>query len=158
MRIRSLVVLLLMLLATSAKAQHLADLFRQIPDSITPYLSQNNRLDFIDFMESGMKAEVRNRLGGTSEMTALTSDSLSIRMSEALRVDMLLLTPLEPVDSCSQVVCVISTYGTDSLSLQSRVAYYTTLWTPLSIIPRLSPADERRVQALEVQTILKRDE
>lgn len=171
MRIRSLIVPLLMLLATSARGinnmilppskgepEGVAEIFRQIPDSLTPYLSRNNRLDFIDFMESGMKAEVRNRMGGTSEMTALTADSLSIRMSEALRVDMLLLTPLEPLDSCSQVVCVVSTYGTDSLSLESRVAYYTTRWTPLSTIPRLSPFDARRVQALEVQTILKRDE
>ena len=158
MNIRSLIVPLLMLLATSARAQNLTEIFRQIPDTLTPYLSQNNRLDFIDFMESNMKAEVRHRLGGTSEMTALTADSLSIRMSEALRIDMLLLTPVEPVDSSRQVVCVVSTYGTDSLGLESCVAYYTTRWAPLTTTPRLSPADERRVRTLEVQTILKRDD
>lgn len=171
MRIRSLIVPLLMLLATSARGinnnilplakgepEGVADIFRQIPDTLTPYLSQNNRLDFIDFMESNMKAEVRNRLGGTSEMTALTADSLSIRMSEALRIDMLLLTPVEPVDSSRQVVCVVSTYGTDSLGQESRVAYYTTRWSPLTTTPSLSPADKRRVKALEVQTILKRDD
>ena len=150
--------LALLLIAVHCKSGNLEEIFRQIPDSLTPYLSQNNRLDFIDFMESHMKAEVRNRLGGISEMTALTADSLSIRMSEALRIDMLLLTPVEPVDSSRQVVCVVSTYGTDSLGLESRTVYYTTRWTPLTTSPRLSPADERRVNALKVQTILKRDE
>ncbi len=172
MRFRSSIMSLLLLLTIAAKAVpprilpliegepegvSLSGLFRQIPDSIVPYLSPNNRLDFIDFMESHMKAEVRNRLGGISEMTALTADSLSIRMSEALRIDMLLLTPVAPVDSSRQVICVVSTYGTDSLGLESRTDYYTTRWTPLTTSPRLSPADERRVKALEVQTILKRD-
>ena len=117
--------LALLLIAVHCKSGNLEEIFRQIPDSLTPYLSQNNRLDFIDFMESHMKAEVRNRLGGISEMTALTADSLSIRMSEALRIDMLLLTPVEPVDSSRQVVCVVSTYGTDSLGLESRTVYFS---------------------------------
>jgi hypothetical protein len=158
MRFRSSIMSLLLLLTIAAKAENLTEIFRQIPDSILPYLSPNNRLDFLDFMASHMKAEVRNLLGGTSEMTALTDDSLSIRMSEALRIDILLLTPVAPVDSSRQVVCVVSTYGTDSLGLESRTDYYTTRWTPLTTSPRLSPADERRVKALEVQTILKRDE
>ena len=30
------------------------EVFKAMPDSLIPYLSQNNRLDFIDFMESNM--------------------------------------------------------------------------------------------------------
>ena len=40
------------------------DVFRQMPDSIVPYLTENNRLDFIDFIDSNMKAEVTNAFGG----------------------------------------------------------------------------------------------
>ena len=47
----------------SAQDLKMRDVFKQIPDSLVPYLSQNNRLDFIDFLDSNMKAEVRNKLG-----------------------------------------------------------------------------------------------
>ena len=69
----------------------MADYFRKIPESLLPTLSVNNRLDMLDFMASNMKAEVINRLGGKSEMTSLTDSTLTIRMSNALQVDMLLL-------------------------------------------------------------------
>ena len=41
----------------SAQNLKMRDVFKQIPDSLVPYLSQNNRLDFIDFLDSNMKAE-----------------------------------------------------------------------------------------------------
>ena len=65
----------------SAQDVTIRDIFKQMPDSLMPYLSQNNRLDFIDFLDSHMKAEVRNTLGGTSEMTALADDSLTMKPS-----------------------------------------------------------------------------
>ncbi|MBR1388570.1 MAG: DUF3256 family protein [Prevotella sp.] len=134
------------------------DVFRQMPDSLMPYLSENNRLDFIDFLESNMKAEVKNQLGGISEMTALTDDSLSIQASQALRVDMILLPLIVPTDSCSQVICFVQTFGTDSVSMQTTVEYFTPKWKRLAVNPQLSQAVRKRIEALELQTILKWDE
>ena len=108
------------------------DVFKQMPDSLMPYLTQNNRLDFIDFMESNMKAEVSNLTGGTSEMTALTDDSLSIRMSEALRVDMLLLDLDEPVDSIRQVIVFVETFLADSVYGESVCKTYSVDWQPVT--------------------------
>jgi len=105
-----------------------------------------------------MKAEVRNRLNGTSEMTALTDDSLSIRLSNALRMDILLLTPVEMIDSCRQVVCVVETYGTDFLSLESQTSFYTPQWKKICQMLHLSALDQQRIERLEVQTILKKDD
>jgi len=155
-----LVVGLMLLVSWRGGAQEiltLKDVFRQMPDSLMPYLSENNRLDFIDFLDSGMKAEVRNRLNGTSEMTALTDDSLSIRLSNALRMDILLLTPVEMIDSCRQVVCVVETYGTDFLSLESQTSFYTPQWKKICQMLHLSALDQQRIARLEVQTILKKD-
>ena len=157
-RILIAVLLAVALQGGAQEAPALRDLFCQMPDSLMPYLSQNNRLDFIDFIDSNMKAEVKNSLDGTSEMTALTADSLSIRMSEALRVDMLLLTPAQAVDSCRQVICLVQTFGTDSISLESQVDFYTPEWRKIGIVPIFSPSDQKRIDALKVQTILKRDE
>ena len=114
----------------SAQDLKMRDVFKQIPDSLVPYLSQNNRLDFIDFLDSNMKAEVRNKLGGMSEMTALTDDSLSIRMSNALQVDMLLLKLDQPVDSIQQVVVFSQAFLTDSAHRENSVLFTVPCWKP----------------------------
>ena len=137
----------------------IAGYFREIPDSILPTLSLNNRLDMLDFMESKMKAEVTNCLGGKSEMTLLTDSTLSIQMSKALKVDMLLLTPEASADpETEDVICLIETFGIDSLSLESTVRFFTTSWTFLNEPPQLSLSDQNTISAKKVQTILKRDE
>ena len=137
----------------------MADFFREIPDSLLPTLSVNNRLDMLDFMASNMKAEVTNLLGGKSEMTLLTDSTLSIQMSKALKVDMLLLTPEASADpETEDVICLIETFGIDSLSLESTVRFFTTSWTFLNEPPQLSLSDQNTISAKKVQTILKRDE
>ena len=135
------------------------DVFKQMPDSLLPYLSENNRLDFIDFIDSKMKAEVRNRLGGTSEMTVLTDSTLSIRMSKALQIDMFLLRTTESDGAeGSEVICLIETFGSDSLSLESKVRFYTPAWQLLNHPPHLSSSDQNTISSKKVQTILKRDD
>ena len=137
----------------------IADCFREIPDSLLPTLSRNNRLDMLDFVESKMKAEVTNRLGGKSEMTSLTDSTLSIQMSNALKVDMLLLTPESPADTNSEeVICMIETFGSDSLSLDSKVRFFTLSWELLNEPPQLSVSDKNTISSKKVQTILKWDE
>ena len=152
---RVIVAALLALSASQMSGQRLEirDVFKQMPDSLMPYLSQNNRLDFIDFLDANMKAEVKNRLGGTSEMLGLSSDSLSIRMSSSF------LLPLSaPVDSVSDVVVMVETFLADSVHGQSHVSYFTTDWKKLSAAPPLSDVQQKRIQACVLQTILKKDD
>ena len=52
-----------------------------MPDSLSPLLTAVNRADFIDFLESEMKAEVTNRFGGKSEMTELTPDYIRVQVT-----------------------------------------------------------------------------
>ena len=133
------------------------DAFRQMPDSLLPVLTQNNRLDFLDFHDAGMKAEVKNRLGGTSVMTALTNDSLSLQMSPALRTDMLLLTLDEPLDSVNQVIVVGETFLADSVYGETTVRYFTVGWHPIPV-PSLNKMQQQRIEGLKLQTILKWDD
>ena len=154
---RWLLATLVAIITGQASAQDLkmSDVFKQMPDSLMPYLTTNNRLDFVDFMESGMKAEVTNMMGGVSEMTALSDDSLSIRMSEALRVDMLLLTLDEPLDSIRQVVVMAETFLVDSIYGKTVCHNYTTNWQSLAdvTIP-WSAAQQKRIESLKLQNIL----
>ena len=142
----------------SAQELKMRDVFKQMPDSIMPYLSQNNRLDFIDFLDSGMAAVVRNELGGSSEMTTLADDSLSIEMSEALKTDLLLLPLAEPQDSMTQVVVMVETFLVDSIYGESHISYFTPAWQRMPSEPVLGEAEKQRIKGHIVQNILKKDE
>jgi len=85
---RLLLIFITQLSLLSLHAQTARDYFKQMPDSLMPYLTTNNRLDMIDFMEAGMKSVVTNRLDGETEMLYLSDDSLSVKMSKALLVEM----------------------------------------------------------------------
>ena len=145
-----IVALLLAATCTQASAadRQIRDVFKAMPDSLMPYLSKNNRLDFIDFLDSGMKAEVKNQFGGTSEMLSLTDDSLSIRMNDRLQVDLLLM---------DSVVVMLKTFMVDSVYGQTSIHYYTYDWKPLSK-PVFSDDMQQRIRRLELQNILKRDD
>lgn len=136
----------------------ITDVFKYVPDSLMPYLSLVNRLDFIDYMTSNMKAIVENKMGGTSEMTALTDDSLSIRMNDALRVDMLLLNLDEPVDGIHQVVVFIETFLTDFIYGESVQKVYSTDWQPVTMEISWNECQKKRLSALKLQNIFKRNE
>ena len=135
-----------------AKAQvAMADAFRQMPDSLLPSLTRNNRLDLVDFCEAKMMSVVKNRLDEEVEMTALASDSLSLRMSPALRVDMKLCSTTEAYDSCHQVIAVMHTYFlTDNRGQETALQFYTLRWRPLPFLPGLL--------RLPPSTILKEDD
>ena len=132
----------------SAADVQLREVFKAMPDSLMPYLSKNNRLDFIDFLDSNMQAQVKNQLGGSSEMLSIADDSLSIRMNDALRIDMLL------IDS---VVVMIETFKVDSVYGESSVHYYSLDWKPVAE-PRFSEGQQQRLQRLKLQNIVKRDD
>ena len=150
----------LMAFTSQASAQDLMirDVFKQMPASLLPTLSENNRLDMLDFMASNMKAEVTNLLGGKSEMTLLTDSTLAIRMSTALQVELLLLMPADTDDKNSQVICLIETFGRDSLSLESQVRFFTLSWERLNDPPQLSASDMNTISFKKMQTILKKDD
>ena len=152
-RKRILIYLLLVLIALSASAQQsIGELFKVMPVSLMPVLSKNNRLDMIDFCEAKMKAEVDNKLGGKSEMTCLTRDSLSIRLSEALRVDLHLVEARADYDSCRQVICMIKTYRLPSSGgEESKAEYFSVLWNRL-------PQPDVPALHLPTSTILLQDD
>ena len=130
------------------------EVFKQMPKSLMPSLSENNRLDMIDFIDSNLKAEVDNLLGGKSKMTALTDDSISVRISNSLTINVLLLNPMYPSDSLKQVICVAQTFGTDSTSLSTKIEYYTPEWKKLDEKPNFSSLDNKRIEKLNLQTIV----
>ena len=122
----------------SAQGLALRDAFRQMPDSVMPTLTQNNRLDCLDFLDAGM----------------LTPDSLSLQVSPALRVDMLLLPLAEPIDTVDQVIVVGETFLVDSIYGETTLRYFTPTWQSIPA-PPLSESQQKRIAGFSLQTILK---
>ena len=130
--------LFFLITSLSVNAQtKMSELFKEMPDSLIPLLTKNNRLDMIDFREAKMKAVVTNLLEGDSEMTFLSDDSLSIRMNEALNVDMFLAKTEDEYDGFRTVICMKNTYLLSSaIEKENVLSYYSWQWRPLSH-PRL---------------------
>ncbi len=127
------------LLALPARAQLAKDVFNAMPDSMSLLLTSVNRADFIDFLESKMKARVTNRFDGKSEMTVLTPDYIHIRMTPQSTWEMKLL----PLADSTKVVCAVSTACAPACD--SRIRFYTTDWKELpadGFLPTVPATDD----------------
>ena len=102
-------------------------MFKTMPDSLAPYLTVNNRLDMMDFVDAGMKAIVTNQLGGDTEMTFLSDDSLSVKMNSAFLLDL----KIQKQDTTT-VVCLKRTYLTQKGQYEVVSQTFTSYWRPLS--------------------------
>ena len=98
-----------------------------MPDSVLPLLTQNDRLDFIDFYDAGMEAAVTNRMEGKSSMDTLTDDFLHISYTRSTDVAMKLL----PVNDTTDVLCMVTTVKASVDD--SRIAFYDSQWRPLDV-------------------------
>ena len=144
---RKLFVFLLLSIAVSGMAETIRDVFKAMPDSLMPYLTTNNRLDMIDFMDAKMKAEVTNKLDGESEMLFLSDDSLSIKMSDALTLELKvekLSTPLPHNVGATHVLRMKRVYHVSHDRTETILTSYDTKsWKVLSTVV-LSSTLQRR--------------
>ncbi len=116
----------LFICAFAANAQQMRTVFAEMPDSIVPVLTKNNRLDCIDFADNKMEAVVENAFGGRSKMLTLTADYCQIRLTDVSDVALKLL----PLTDTTRVVCVVHTCRMPAA--ESVVRFYTSDWRPLS--------------------------
>lgn len=114
-------------LLSNLHAQQAKECFLQMPDSLYPILTDVNRADCIDFLESKMKAEVTNRFGQKTEMTELAPDYIALRTSDQSTWQMKLL----PTTDSTQVICTIQTVTAPVAD--SHLNFYTTRWEPLPL-------------------------
>lgn len=112
------------------------DLFKEMPDSLLPVLTRENRLDCVDFIESGMKANVKNRFGELSSLQTLTETYAKLSLSASSQVEMAVLG-----ESTDTLVCMVRTWF---LPLpQSEVTFYTAGWKPLDASKYITLPNEK---------------
>ena len=118
-----LLIVVSVLCGISVSAQDMKSVFIAMPDSITPLLTKVNKEDFVDFLDSNMKAEVKNRFDGTAEMKVLTEDYTLVQTSEIGTLEMKLL----PVNDSTKVICMVKTVCASACD--SDVRFYTSDWS-----------------------------
>ena len=120
---RRLLIIVSIFCALSATAQNMKSVFVLMPDSIAPLLTQTNKEDCIDFLDSNMKAVVKNRFGNEAEMKALTENYALMQTSPVGTLEMKLL----PVNDSTNVVCMVKTVCASACD--SEVHFYTSDWS-----------------------------
>lgn len=109
-------------LSTSAQIK-MADVFRTMPDSIVRLLTNNDRMDLLDFAESNMTAKVTNRLDGKSTLNILTDDYLHLTVTTLSSLQMRLF----PLSDGRQAVVVVKTVA--GPAKDSVLKIYTADWS-----------------------------
>ena len=132
--------LLLLLLVQMGRAEGLKmrEVFKQMPDSLLPYLSENNRLDFIDFIDSKtctFKKQVKFQIWNNSDVMKL------LELSRTLQ------------KSLMEGICSFT-----SLMNLTKGGNFTSSWQLLNEPPSISVSDQNTISSKKVQTILKRDD
>ena len=120
---RHLLFLVSIFCTLSVMAQDMKTVFVAMPDSIVPLLTKVNREDCIDFLDSNMKAVVKNRFGNVAEMKVLTDDYVQMQVSEVSTLEMKLL----PVNDSTRVICMVKTVCASACD--SSVRFYASDWS-----------------------------
>lgn len=120
---RTALIVFLLALASGISAQlRMRDIFAQLPDSVLPLTTRNNRLDCIDFIENGMEARVKNLFGDQVVLDSLTEDFMVLRTSEASCVEMKLFA-----EGTDTLICVNRIYM--GPVADSEVKVFDTSWS-----------------------------
>lgn len=113
------------LCASLLAAQDMKSLFVSMPDSVIPLLTKVNREDCVDFLDSKMKAEVKNRFGQPSELKVLTADYFLLQTTGRSTMEMKLL----PLNDSVKVICAVHTVG--GPAYDSHLSFYDLQWNSL---------------------------
>lgn len=113
--------------------QEAKTVFVNMPDSLLPFLTAVNRADFIDFLESNMKAKVENRFGNESEMTELNKNYIRIQLTPQSTWQMKILS----TSDSTQVICTVATACAPVCD--SSISFYTTDWKKLPADGLIAP-------------------
>ena len=115
--------LMLLLCAVPVSSVTVRELFAEMPDSILPLLSKVNRLDMLDFMDSGLDAIVKNNLDGNSELVEMNDGYMKIRYTANSELVLKLFFGRDSVP----VIALVHTVVLDKLR-SSLVDFYSPGW------------------------------
>lgn len=125
----SLSILIILCLTTNVRvsAKTIKEIWTSLPDSMIVYLDKDTRAKCINLLEMNMKPEVTNKLGGKTRIDTLTSNFISVALTESSNMQIRLL----PTQS-DTILCVVHTFCAPPS--ESSIALYTQDWEKISDI------------------------
>ncbi len=137
-------ILILWMCTVSAMAQDMKSIFVNLPDSIEPLLTKVNREDCVDFLDSNMRAVVKNRFGNSAELKVLTTDFLEMQLTAVSTMKLKLL----PLKDSTNVICMVKTACAPACD--SEIRFFDASWTELDASDFLQlPPEEAFYQSLD---------
>ena len=110
--------------------------FTAAPSAVLDLLSRNDRLDMLDYYDSGHDTPVPNDLGGYASVTSITDRTLTIDLGPAAQWDLVVIPGDVPENDMLAVVTTVSLPARDS-----NVRFYNTnTWLEVpaeSVLPTL---------------------
>lgn len=91
-RFLSILCLSLAMMPLTGMARTIADFFASEPGNIFPLLTRTNRLDMVDYYNSGQTVSIANNLTGDSKLLELDNNYIKVQTSSAKTVEMLMRT------------------------------------------------------------------
>lgn len=91
-RLLSILCLSLAMMPLMGMARTIADFFASEPGNIFPLLTRTNRLDMVDYHNSGQTVSIANNLTGDSKLLELDNNYIKVQTSGAKTVEMLMRT------------------------------------------------------------------
>lgn len=123
---RTVISLILMLVFSveTSLGKTMREVWIDMPDSITMYLTKSMRTELADYVDMKVSAATKNAIGDTVRIDTLTSDYIAITLSESSKLEMKLL----PKDG-SNIICMVRTYyGT---AAESIISFWQLDWQQL---------------------------
>lgn len=143
--------LLLFIIGTAcAEARTIKDFLVRMPVVVQNVISHANLLDCVDFMESGMKASVKNYFGEVTTLTALSDSYARLEISPVSSMEFKLLPRQK-----DSLICVIHTYQLLSAS-ESELHVYNSEWREILLntiikMPTMGQFAKKDVSKIERQ-------
>lgn len=124
---RTIYTLLFILLSvTTGSSKNIKDMWLSMPDTIIPYLTNNHRIELIDYWNMNVSPDVKNNLGGTTKLDTITSDYLQISVNSSTVFQMKMIS----INGEDSVLCLLKTYGEEYK--ESTLDIYNQEWKKLN--------------------------
>ncbi|WP_092110998.1 DUF3256 family protein [Prevotella sp. KH2C16] len=122
---RLLILFLLSLSMMSLSAKSVREMWLSMPDSIIPYLNNNQRIELVDFVNLNVKSEVNNLLGDSTVLDTLSIDYLHLTVNPSVRIELKML----PFTNADSILCMIKTLN--GPEFESIIDFYDKDWKRL---------------------------
>lgn len=98
------------------------DLLKAMPDSIIPYLNNNQKAELSKFSNAHDSLKVKNMLSGETSIDSINSSFARIKLTRFTDIQVKLL----PMNDSTAIICAIKTYRKPVPD--SNIKFYTTDW------------------------------